>query len=171
MRNIELKARLADRAGAEACCAKLGAIFQGDIHQVDTYFRVPDGRLKLREKDPGGDELIFYRRDDVAEAKASEYLISPAGPELKGLLSEALGVIAVVDKVRGFWLWGNVRIHLDCVRRLGDFIEFEAVLDESHDDADGHGKIQQLQEAFQILGNARVERSYLDLIRDLKLIS
>ena len=64
MRNIELKARLGDRAGAEVCCAKLGATFQGDIHQVDTYFRVPEGRLKLREKEPGGDELIFYRRDD-----------------------------------------------------------------------------------------------------------
>jgi len=167
MRNIELKARLADRAGAEACCARLGAVFEGDIHQIDTYFRVPDGRLKLREKEPGGDELIFYRRDDVGEATASEFLISPAGPELKGLLSEALGVIAVVDKVRGLWLWGNVRIHLDRVRRLGDFIEFEAVLDESHDDADGHGKVERLQEAFQIPGVARIERSYLDLMRDL----
>lgn len=167
MRNVELKAQLPDRAGAEACCTRIGAIYQGDIHQVDTYFRVPEGRLKLREKEPGGDELIFYRRADIAEAKASEYHISPATSELKTLFSEAFGVVAVVDKVRGLWLWENVRIHLDRVEGIGDFIEFEAVLDDEHDDADGHRKIQGLRQTFQIASTALIQRSYLDLSRDL----
>lgn len=167
MRNIELKARLADRDRAKACCEDLGAAFQGDIHQVDTYFRVPDGRLKLREKDPGSDELIFYRREDVAEARASDYYLAPATPDLKPLLTEAFGVIAVVDKVRSLWFWENVRIHLDRVQGLGDFIEFEAVLSEDHDDADGHEKVTHLQKAFAL--TEPIQGSYLDLILASKI--
>ena len=59
MRNIELKARLGDRNAAIKACETLGAAHQGDIHQVDTYFRVPEGRLKLREAEPGHCELVF----------------------------------------------------------------------------------------------------------------
>ncbi len=166
MRNIELKARLADRDRAVLCCKNLGAAFQGDIHQVDTYFRVDEGRLKLREKDPGGSELIFYRREDVAGARASEYYIAPAAPELKALLTEALGVIAVVEKIRSLWFWENVRIHLDRVQELGDFIEFEAVLSKDHNDADGHEKVALLQETFSL--PEPIQGSYLDLILAIK---
>lgn len=164
MRNIELKARLADRDHAEACCENLGAAFQGNIHQVDTYFRVHEGRLKLREKDPGGSELIFYRREDVAEAQASDYYLAPASPELKALLTNAFGVIAVVDKVRSLWFWENVRIHLDRVQGLGDFIEFEAVLSNEADDQVGFSKVQMLNESFQISEEMLQHGSYLDLV-------
>lgn len=166
MRNVELKARLADRGLAKACCEDLGAAFQGDIHQVDIYFRVPEGRLKLREKDPGGGELIFYRREDVAEARTSDYYLAPAAPELKTLLTNAFGVIAVVDKVRSLWFWKNVRIHLDRVQGLGDFIEFEAVLSQDHNEADGHEKVAHLQETFSL--TEPIQGSYLDLILAIK---
>lgn len=164
MRNIELKARLADRTRAEAVCRELGAAYQGELDQTDTYFRVVEGRLKLREQTPGDDHLIFYRRDDRAEARESDYVISPAPPELKGVLSDALGVGGVVHKVRSLWLWDNVRIHLDRVEGLGDYIEFEAVLDESHSDADGIEKNAQLMRAFD-LSRADIETgSYADLL-------
>ena len=37
------------------------------------------------------------------------------------------GVETVVDKVRDIYLIGNVRVHVDSVHGLGEFIEFEAV--------------------------------------------
>ncbi len=162
-RNIELKAALPDRAMAEVVCARLGAALQGDIHQVDTYFHVPKGRLKLREAEPGRDELVFYLRPDVPGPKGCDYLLEAVNRSMKRFLAEALGVLAVVEKTRTLYLWHNVRIHLDRVDGLGDFIEFEAVLSEKHDDADGHRKLAELSEAFAIAETDLRECSYLEL--------
>lgn len=164
MRNIELKARLVDAVGAADLCQRLGAQYRGDIHQTDTYFNVPSGRLKLRENVPGNTELIYYRRADQTASKGSDYEIAPGSPPLRDLLAGALGVGAVVRKLRRLWLWHNVRIHIDTVDRLGDFIEFEAVLDEPYDDQDGHAKIAQLRAAFDIDDTHLIAHSYLDLL-------
>ena len=164
MRNIELKARLRDRDHALVVCHRIGANAQGDIHQIDTYFRVPSGRLKLREAEPGRTELVFYHRPDVAGPKGCDYALEPAQPTIKSMLSDALGVLTVVDKVRTLYLWENVRIHLDRVQDLGDFIEFEAVLDDTHDDADGHAKLARLIEDFGLTDDEHLEVSYLDLM-------
>ncbi len=162
-RNIELKARLRDRATALGVCEALGADPQGDIHQVDTYFAVPQGRLKLREAWPGRTELVQYFRPDVAGARGCDYQLAEMTAEVKPLLAEALGIIAVVDKVRTLHLWHNVRIHVDRVEGLGDFLEFEAVLDEDHDDADGHQKLSMLTERFGLREADLCPQSYLEL--------
>lgn len=167
MRNIELKARKADLSLAVEVCAGLGARFVGDIRQVDTYFNVLHGRLKLREADPGRVELVQYFREDRPEARGCDYLLYPASTEVKPLLANALGVMAVVSKVRRLYLWENVRIHLDTVERLGGFIEFEAVLDEEHDDDDGHRKLEVLTEAFGLSRADICSLSYLDLVLQL----
>lgn len=164
MRNIELKARLRDRQAAIRVCARLGAEFRGDIRQIDTYFRVPEGRLKLREADPGRDELIFYRRPDLTGPKGCDYLLEPVNRSIKAFLGEALGVLAVVDKVRTLYLWQNVRIHLDCVAHLGDFVEFEAVISSEYDEVDGHRKLQGLIQAFGLLDEDHLSYSYLDMV-------
>lgn len=164
MRNIELKARVGNLGRAEETCKTLGAVFQTDIRQVDTYFVVASGRLKLRENDPGKCELIHYHRADEASSKASDYKIVPGSAELREMLAAALGVRYVVRKVRGLWLWENVRIHLDTVEGLGTFIEFEAVLGEGFDDADGYRKLARLREAFGIEYGDLIEGSYVDLM-------
>jgi len=167
MRNIELKALLHDRVAALRVCDALDAIFQDDIRQVDTYFRVPEGRLKLRESEPGDDYLVFYRRPDLASTKACDYTLTVVSRSVKRVLTDALGVLAVVTKVRTLYLWENVRIHLDRVDGLGEFIEFEAVLTESHDDADGHAKLARLRETFAIAPGAIRAFSYVDMVLGL----
>lgn len=164
MRNIELKARLRDIAQGENVCKKIGAVYQGDIRQTDTYFNVPTGRLKLRENNPGTIELICYDRRDESLSKASDYEIVQARPELCGVLARALGVRCVVSKVRRLWLWHNVRIHLDTVENLGAFLEFEAVLGGTYDDADGHRTIEILRNEFGIASSELIECSYVDLL-------
>ncbi len=162
-RNIELKARLRDREAALAACRALGADSQGDIHQVDTYFRVPEGRFKLRASDPGDDYLVFYRRPDVSGPKGCDYDIATVDRGLRTVLAAALGVLAEVDKTRTLFLWRNVRIHLDVVHGLGEFIEFEAVLSDACEDDDGHAKLDHLQQVFDVRPGDLIERSYLDL--------
>lgn len=165
MRNIELKARLRDRDRALEACRQLGASPQGDIRQVDTYYRVREGRLKLRVNEPGETQLVFYRRPDRPEAKGSDYAIQVVPAALSALLSDAMGIVAVVEKVRTLYLWENVRIHLDRVKNLGDFIEFEAVLSGAYDDADGHARLRRLQDVFDLHPGDRISESYVDLMR------
>ena len=72
-RNIEIKARDADPARTLELALELGAADEGDLEQRDTYFDGAHGRLKLREQEPGEDELIEYRRADEAGARTSSY--------------------------------------------------------------------------------------------------
>lgn len=75
-RNIELKARDPDPDGSLQAALALGATDEGWIHQIDTYFRVPNGRLKLREESPEA-HLTAYNRVDQAAARESRYWIVP----------------------------------------------------------------------------------------------
>jgi adenylate cyclase class 2 len=58
----------------------------------------------------------------------SRYEIFPVtDPSLKDLLAKALGVKTIVEKVRRLLKLKNARIHLDEVKGLGSFLEFEVV--------------------------------------------
>ncbi len=102
--------------------------FIGEDHQIDTYFNVQTGRLKLRE---GNIEnaLIQYEREDFAGAKSSHVLLYQHQPDktLKEILIKTLGVKAVVDKKRKIYFINNVKFHFDMVESLGTFVEVEAI--------------------------------------------
>ena len=130
-RNIELKASDPDPERSLAVVLGLGARDRGLLRQRDTYFRVATGRLKLREEEPGGAMLIQYDRVDADEARESRYRLIPVDDPktLCAALEASLGTLAVVEKERHLLLWQNVRIHLDRVKDLGDFVELEGVAD------------------------------------------
>ena len=70
----------------------------------------------------------------------------------------------VVRKVRRLFLLDNVRIHLDEVDGLGNFLEFEAVLNPGQDEADGYAQLETLQSEFGIATEAIIGASYSDLL-------
>jgi predicted adenylyl cyclase CyaB len=162
-RNIELKARDPDPDRSLQAALALGATDEGWLHQIDTYFRVPNGRLKLREESPEA-HLIAYNRADQAAARESRYrIVSISDPEgLKQGLAETLGVLAVVEKVRRLLLWQHARIHLDKVRDLGTFIEIEAVADPTSDLNIERRHASELEEALAITPDQIVAFSYSD---------
>jgi len=92
----------------------LDSHFAGENHQIDTYFNVPYGRLKLRE---GNIEnaLIHYYRPDVSGSKPSNVELYRHVPEknLKEILTTALGIKTIVSKKRRIWFVKNVKIHFD----------------------------------------------------------
>ncbi len=49
--NVEIKARCDELDRLRNILKELRADFKGTDHQIDTYFRVPSGRLKVREGD------------------------------------------------------------------------------------------------------------------------
>jgi adenylate cyclase class IV len=68
-RNLELKARHADLDAARKIVRAIAGVRSGGVEmQVDTYFHVPHGRLKLREINEESATLIFYDRPNRAEA-------------------------------------------------------------------------------------------------------
>ena len=126
--NYEFKARLKDERNVRAALKRLRARYVGTDRQVDTYFRVPRGRLKVRE---GRIEnaLIFYERANAPRARKAriEMSLLPRRNSLCAIFRRTLKVLTVVDKRREIYFVGNVKIHLDKVRRLGRFIEVEAI--------------------------------------------
>src|SRR3954451_23753740 len=121
---IEFKARCADHSRVRELLEQKNARFVGADHQVDTYFRVPQGRLKLRQGNIEN-SLIFYARPNHAGPKQSNVTISAVPPrsDLRAVLESALGVLVTVDKHREIWFVDNVKIHLDQVKGLGQFLE------------------------------------------------
>jgi adenylate cyclase, class 2 len=165
MQNIEIKARCTDLDAIRRRLAQLGIPLARRMRQVDTYFIVPHGRLKLREIDGGETQLIQYHRPDATDARASDYVIAPV-PELASLteaLARALGVRAVVDKQRELYLWRHTRIHLDEVAGLGSFLELETVVtDQTQEEAER--ECREVQAALGIREEDLVAESYADLL-------
>src|SRR5690242_5881348 len=99
--NVEIKARCTHPEAVRAVLRDRKARSAGTDHQVDTYFRVPGGRLKLRQGDIEN-ALIAYRRPDQAGPKRSEVTLATVGngEELRAVLEWSLGVLVTVDKKR-----------------------------------------------------------------------
>ena len=126
--NIEFKARCSNPDGIRKILAEKNADYQGRDHQIDVYFKVPHGRLKLR-KGQIENNLIAYEREDYVEAKQSKVLLfeTKPGTSLEQILTTTLGVMVTVDKQRDIYFIGNVKFHIDEVESLGSFMEVEAI--------------------------------------------
>lgn len=170
MKNLEFKARIKEAESLESIFTQHGATFSDVLNQRDTYFNVLRGRLKLREIDGKRSELIFYERDESSSSgMESIYDIYPVvDPKLKDFLAEALGVKVVVEKKRRLLKLRNARIHLDEVKGLGSFLEFEVV---SADGGQGKGDDEADAALLELLkGYAapfvvrEINESYSDLV-------
>ena len=168
-RNIEVKARIDSVA---ALLPRAQAVARGEpqtIHQDDTFFCVPHGRLKLREFADGSAELIHYQRPDSGDAKASDYVrvAVPDASALREALMRGCGLLGRVRKERVLLLVNDggfhTRVHIDRVEGLGDFMELEVVLQEGQADADGARVADRLMAALALHDAPRLAGSYLDL--------
>lgn len=172
--NIEIKARCSDsdKERIREILKSRNALDKGVDHQIDTYFKVYSGRLKLRE---GNIEnaLIHYARKDTPGPKKSEViLINDPAPALKEILSKALGILVVVDKLREIYLIDYVKFHIDTVENLGSFIEIEAI---DKDGTIGEAKLMEqcrfYLDMFKITGENLISGSYSDLLLKSKSFS
>lgn len=133
------------------------ADFKGTDHQIDTYFKVNKGRLKLREGDIEN-YLIYYERENKEGPKQSDVILFKSAPEssLKSILINANGVLIIVDKKREIYFIENVKFHIDTVKELGTFMEIEAI------DEDGSiGKEKLLKQCNQYLKQFDIKESDL----------
>ena len=167
---VEIKARTTRTDEQRELLIAKDADFRGTDHQVDHYFNVPDGRLKLRH---GSIEqsLIFYRRGNQAGPKDSSVALTVLDGEttaqsLAATLDRVLGTWVQVDKQREIYFIDNVKFHLDTVVGLGTFIEIEAIGDSP---AEHDALLAQCETYIAYLGvrpEDLIENSYSDLLTE-----
>ena len=162
---VEFKARYEDLGKARALLA--GGEHLGTHKQVDKYFSVGEKRLKVRTVEGRKDgQLVYYERPDETGVKESRVLLAPlpdADATLE-ILRRVFPVQAEVRKTREVYGYRGVQVHLDTVRGLGKFIEFEkAVNDESERD-EGRKELETLRRYFQIPDEDVMASSYSDLV-------
>mgnify|MGYP001549615252 CR=1 FL=1 len=167
--NFEFKAATKDIGALEKKLLQLNPNFIGEDKQTDTYFNVTKGRLKLREGNIEN-SLIYYERQDVADAKQSDVLLCRHQPDksLKDILIKLHGIKVVVNKIRKIYFIENVKFHFDTIKELGTFIEVEAI------DDTGNIGIEKLKEQcnkyvslFEIKSEDYISISYSDMILEL----
>lgn len=166
--NVEIKARI---PSVDALLPLAQALSDDKhlqrIHQDDSFFAVPHGRLKLRVFGDGSGELIHYLRPDATGPKLSDYVLVPV-PEpdsLREALSRACGLVGRVRKHRILALVGPTRIHLDQVEGLGDFLELEVTLQDGQTEAEGTAIAHELMASLGVLPEQLLQGAYLDLLR------
>lgn len=169
--NIEIKARCDNPGRIRSILKEHNADYMGLDHQIDTYFKVPNGRLKLREGNIE-QKLIYYRRPNSKTPKSSNInLMSAEHPEeLHELLDNALGTKVVVDKKREIYFIDNVKFHIDEVKELGSFVEIEAI---DSDRSTGEQKLRkqcnEYLELFGIADNQLIAESYSDMLMNKQI--
>jgi len=171
--NVEIKAKCDSLYRIRNVLKDKNALHKGIDHQIDTYFNVPCGRMKLRE---GNIEnyLIFYEREDKGGPKESKVILfeNQPGSALKEMLVKSLGMLAVVEKSREIYFVDNIKFHIDFVYGLGAFVEIEAI---DKDGSIGKEKLYEQCRLYMDLFGIReedfVEKSYSDLLLEKKINS
>ncbi|CRK91003.1 CLUMA_CG004691, isoform A [Clunio marinus] len=172
-RNIEIKAKLKDekefnekiKIAQEITGQSSGEV----IVQHDVFFKVPNGRLKLRyERDIA--MLVQYSRDDVSGPKLSKFNVLNVsdGPLMEQMLDDSIGTLGVLDKTRHLFIHnGKTRIHLDVVKNNDSNyygMEFEVVMNPEENLDVGNKIAEELMDKFQLSKSQLLEGSYFEIL-------
>lgn len=164
--NIEIKAKSNNQDTIREILKSRNANFKGIERQIDTYFKINNERLKLREGKIEN-HLIHYQRENKEGPKQSDVTLFKSDPKssLKEILTKALGILVIVNKKREIYFIDNVKIHIDVVEDLGTFVEIEAI---DNDGTIGKDKLlEQCQfflDLFKISKEDLISVSYSDLL-------
>ena len=169
IKNFEFKAKVDELEKYETKLLAQNPTFKGIDHQIDTYFNVEKGKLKLRE---GSIEnaLINYDRESIQGSKESNIILYQHIPDkaLKEILTKQLGIKVIVDKKRKIYYINNVKFHFDVVQDLGTFIEVEAIdFNDEFSKEELKNQCDQYFEFFELIQNQTINYSYSDLILEM----
>jgi adenylate cyclase class IV len=163
--NLEIKARINSLKAARKVAGALRARSQGILRQTDTYFKVKEGRLKLREINGNRLELIYYRRENSKGNRYSDYIVVDltGQKDAKQILKAVFETTVVVKKKRELSLFRNSRIHIDSVADLGGFIEFEVLVTKGKKQA--QALMSFLRREFRVQSSSLIAGSYSNMMR------
>ncbi len=130
---VEIKARVENPEELKKTLELIGAKIVKEKYEKDMYFSHPcrdfsetDEALRIRN-----DFTLTYKGPKVDEDTKSreEHYITVSDIEKTRLILEKLGFreVAVVEKVRKYYQYGDLTICLDDVKGLGTFVEIECM--------------------------------------------
>ncbi|CAD5211238.1 unnamed protein product [Bursaphelenchus okinawaensis] len=165
---LSIKAYVRDLEAMEskifAYTETLGHIAQ----QLDVYFNVPYGQLKLRKTHPSKEhaELISSKSvshsSNLVETRSTHIQEASA---LRKTLELCITELGSIKKKRRVYVKDNVRINLDDVEDVGVFVDIEIKKDGSHD---VDKKAEEVRKALGITEDIVVSSTYLELYRKQK---
>jgi predicted adenylyl cyclase CyaB len=168
MKLIEIKARCSNPSKVrQLLLQQLNIQFIGVDAQMDTYFKIPSGRLKLREGNIEN-SLIYYDRENKKDAKKSDVtLYKPIEvASLKAVLLAALPTLIVVEKKREIYFIDHIKFHIDTLTTLGSFIEIEVIdATDAMDITKMKEQCQWYMELFDVQQEDLMENSYSDMLQ------
>ena len=145
----------------------IGADFNGVDHQVDTYYKVSKGRLKLRMGTIEKNLISYFRPNDSSVKKSDvSFQAIEEGSNIPEILLRNLEILCIVDKRRKIYFIDNVKFHIDEVKSLGSFMEIEAIADQSKPQS--YTFLQsQCEKYMNLLGIKKadlIDQSYSDML-------
>ena len=164
MRNVEFKAELRDIVVARGVLHSLRAVHARTFHQVDTYYRIPKGKLKKRETAGEETEYIFYERPTQATPKVSSFTIFSPEHARERFGKDPLPVWVTVRKERELWLVAHTRVHLDTVENLGTFLEVESLVSRSNTLARAQASATELLKLLRPVLGELIDAGYADML-------
>ena len=160
--NIELKVKIPSFRKYEKVLKTLELKPKELLNQKDVYYEIKKGLLKLRIEN-GKNSLIKYSRNETSKNRVSNYNVLSLGDDsAEKFLDRIFNIKAVVEKKRILYLYKNTRIHLDKVKKLGNFIELESVVVRNSKSA-----VKEFNEVIGLLNldtEKQIRKSYKDLI-------
>lgn len=172
--NYEIKAKSSKKKQREIRnhLKSISAKFIGTDNQIDTYFKIPEGRLKIRR---GNIEnaWIHYDRQNQKDPKKSEieFYRIPKNSQLEKLTRKNHQVLVKVIKKREIYFLDNMRFHIDQIKDLGNFFEIEAISKNNLFPEDKIKKqCEYYKNIFEIKEEDLISESYSDMILNPKKI-
>lgn len=166
-KNYEIKFPVENYNQIKKKALSLRGKFQSQNHyseaQKDYYYKIKTARLKLRIINNNFGSLIFYDRPEEDSKRISEYLLvrTKDHNEMKEILDNLFEELIVVSKKREVFIYDNVRIHLDKVKNLGVFLEFEIIFSSLEK---AKKQMKYMIEHFGLDENVFIKNSYSDML-------
>ena len=166
MQNVECKCEVQDAELARLMLIGVGARHVGALTQVDTFYRIPDGRLLRRETTGDAPEYLFYHRHNRVTPRLAHFTVYNEQEMRTRFGATPLPVWVVVHKTRDIWMQGDVTIHLDHVDNLGDFAEFVVLVRRDRHAGICHRAINELRQQLAPALGGMIATSYADMLAD-----
>lgn len=164
--NVEIKAKCRHPDRTRAYLHNATAAFKGIDYQIDTYFNVARGRLKLRQGNIENNLIYYDRRDEPGVKQSKFQLVNiPDANAIKEVLTKSIGIKVVIEKKREIYFIRNVKFHIDEVSGLGNFVEIEASnLYEDVSSEELQGQCSFYMKELEIMDQDLIAASYSDML-------
>lgn len=162
--NLEIKVPAKNLKKLRILVEKEGGKLIYSSKQIDVYYKLKNGRLKVRNSSKGEKSVIFYKRiEDGSERWSNFEVIHVSNPEeWIRFFDNFLERLVIVNKHRTLYHLRNTRIHFDKVKELGNFVELETKVVNGKLKA--KKEFQQIIKLLELNPDEQILNSYSDLI-------